>query len=351
MSPIVGIRYKCSVRANYDLCEKCEERLQPLKYAMVKIRDPKIVPVQMICQYPDAPNNQEPAPKKDEKPQEAQVFLAKSSVRAILRSKCDQHPATQQLKKVAGETFSLQWSFINSGDTAWPSDVKFIQVNGDVLTTSTDIVASPVQPQSPLKFNQTITCPEKPGLYSGFFRLAHGPDSIEFGEKVYVDLLVEEPPKKEPEVDNKKMLLLRSQQMVDKFEQNEGLNQSFEIDSVKSKSDEEVDEDKDKAEIEESSLKEGAQKLATEMGTLSFLDKQEEKKIDDVKVSALNESEMLKIEYVQKLDSASYGPQYKQNLLNLMNMGFYNFNDNLELLQKNFNNLEIACTKLFENNN
>jgi len=80
-----------------------------------------------------------------------------------------------------------------------------------------------------MTFTQKITCPDKPGLYSGFFRLAHGSDSIEFGEKVYIDLLVEE-----PEAENKKQLLLRSQQMVEKFEMNEGLNQSFEIDSVKS---------------------------------------------------------------------------------------------------------------------
>jgi len=33
-----------------------------------------------------------------------------------------------------------------------------------------------------------------------------------------------------------------------------------------------------------------------------------------------------------------------------MNMGFFDFDANLELLQKNFNNLEIACTKLFEGN-
>jgi len=95
MTPIVGIRYKCSVRQNYDLCEKCEERLQPLRYAMVKIRDPKNVPVQMICQYADVPEQRhQPAPaKSEEKPQEAKVFMAKSQVRAILRSKVQEHPA------------------------------------------------------------------------------------------------------------------------------------------------------------------------------------------------------------------------------------------------------------------
>ena len=28
IAPIVGIRYKCTVRKNYDLCAKCEDRLE-----------------------------------------------------------------------------------------------------------------------------------------------------------------------------------------------------------------------------------------------------------------------------------------------------------------------------------
>jgi len=39
MSPIVGPRYKCTVRSDYDLCEKCHGESDP-KFAMIKIRQP-----------------------------------------------------------------------------------------------------------------------------------------------------------------------------------------------------------------------------------------------------------------------------------------------------------------------
>jgi len=38
----------------------------------------------------------------------------------------------------------------------------------------------------------------------------------------------------------------------------------------------------------------------------------------------------------------------KPNLLELMNMGFVDFDKNLMLLEKNHNNLEIVCQKMFE---
>lgn len=41
--PIVGIRYKCSVRPDYDLCEKCEAKMDT-PYPMIKIREPKHAP-------------------------------------------------------------------------------------------------------------------------------------------------------------------------------------------------------------------------------------------------------------------------------------------------------------------
>lgn len=50
-NPITGIRYKCSFRPDFDLCEKCEAAgEQP--HPMIKIREPKHAPRAVVCQYP-----------------------------------------------------------------------------------------------------------------------------------------------------------------------------------------------------------------------------------------------------------------------------------------------------------
>jgi len=49
--PIKGIRYKCSVRPDYDLCEKCEASGKHSEHPMLKIRKPEHAPIGIMCQY------------------------------------------------------------------------------------------------------------------------------------------------------------------------------------------------------------------------------------------------------------------------------------------------------------
>jgi len=50
--PITGIRYKCSVRKNFDLCSQCEERLGG-EYAMLKLKEAGTAPEVMVTILPD----------------------------------------------------------------------------------------------------------------------------------------------------------------------------------------------------------------------------------------------------------------------------------------------------------
>jgi len=49
---IVGIRYKCTMREDYDICEKCEAKGVDSDYTFLKIRRPQQAPAKFVCKYP-----------------------------------------------------------------------------------------------------------------------------------------------------------------------------------------------------------------------------------------------------------------------------------------------------------
>ena len=57
-------------------------------------------------------------------------------------------------------------------------------------------------------------------------------------------------------------------------------------------------------------------------------------------------SDLEKVAYLQKLETVHYNKDFKDNLQNLMSMGFLDFAKNLQLLQENHNNLEPVLGKL-----
>jgi len=76
--------------------------------------------------------------------------------------------------------------------------------------------------------------PSKAGNYLAVLRLTHG-NNIEFGDKAILDLKVEKASEPEiiiPEVkkDDKSKAIERSEMMLDKFENNDKLEKSFELD-------------------------------------------------------------------------------------------------------------------------
>jgi len=47
---VIGCRYKCSVCQNFDFCEKCEElKAEEHGHSFIKIKNPSLAPVQIIC--------------------------------------------------------------------------------------------------------------------------------------------------------------------------------------------------------------------------------------------------------------------------------------------------------------
>ena len=59
VSQITGIRYKCTQRDNYNICEHCEAKLgADSQFSFIKIRRPGTEPVKLICMYNRVPQTQ-----------------------------------------------------------------------------------------------------------------------------------------------------------------------------------------------------------------------------------------------------------------------------------------------------
>jgi hypothetical protein len=48
------------------------------------------------------------------------------------------------------------------------------------------------------------------------------------------------------------------------------------------------------------------------------------------------------------MEKAKFDPNYRENLISMMNMGFFDFKKNLQLLQKHFNNLALVMSHVLE---
>jgi hypothetical protein len=62
-SPIVGVRYKCSVCQNFDFCEKCEEKATH-PHAFIKLNNPDIFPISIITAIEDENEAQQEQPQR-----------------------------------------------------------------------------------------------------------------------------------------------------------------------------------------------------------------------------------------------------------------------------------------------
>jgi hypothetical protein len=174
MCPIKGIRYMCSVRANFDICESCEASGAYNQYSMLKIRKPEFAPAKLICQYKNVQMNesvpsqiclvkQDPPAQKEAPPTKAKN--PRFQARFVKESVFDKHEVAPCAE------FTKTWVFRNDGETAWPIDVQFLQSTGD------DIGAKPVQigyeVQAETNCEVTVMCkaPEQEGRYTAYFRM------------------------------------------------------------------------------------------------------------------------------------------------------------------------------------
>lgn len=163
----------------------------------------------------------------------------------------------------------------------------------------------------------------------------------------------------EEKVSDKEIAMMRSQQMLEKFEQDDQIEKSFEIEadavSVESNEidiidDEPVIQEEPAQEIQVNQAPEESKVLIQQKAQelIEDLDVDKEVEAPQLGVSMVDDADTARIVYIEKVSGNNYNQMLKNNLLELMNMGFIEFDKNLMLLEKNHNNLELVCSKILE---
>jgi len=196
-SPIVGIRYKCTVCPDYDLCAKCEaDNKHPSSHIMLKFKRPMTQPFRFVpqgafrhfvrgqpsrCSQPYSPA----AVKMKKK-----IFKSGKEKHKALFVKDITVPDGTPLK--AGSTILKTWRMKNNGDTPWPEDTNLQFVAGTAAPVNSNPVEShPIAltpPGNEADISVLIKVPEEAGRHTGYYRLSTGKKK-RFGNRVWVDVL------------------------------------------------------------------------------------------------------------------------------------------------------------------
>lgn len=171
-SPITGVRFKCIVCHNFDLCSKCEEaNVHDIKHPLLKIKVPRgdaaVSPV-----------------RGGRRANKCRRSFAKfvEDITIPDRSNC-----------APGEVKHKVWKLQNVGSQDWPAGYKLACISGeDVIDVNSREVALPVVPSgSEFEVKVQINVPKTPGRYVSNFKLVNA-DGEKFGPKVWLDFYVPE---------------------------------------------------------------------------------------------------------------------------------------------------------------
>lgn len=193
--PISGIRFKCTVCDNYDLCERCEAKgvsVHDPTHPMVKIS----VPLRRgnfgggfggrACPY---------------KRMGGSFWNPKhfgNHARHHLARFVQDVTIPGGTIVPTGAKFTKIWRVRNEGEAAWPEETHLTFVGGDRMASQEAVrVAALPAPGQEVDVVVDMVAPSAPGRYTSYWKLA-GPYGERFGQRIWADITVESSP--EPSV-------------------------------------------------------------------------------------------------------------------------------------------------------
>jgi len=178
--PIRGLRFICTSCKDYNLCSSCESKNgHPLDHVLLKVK----VPLPSGSDFPSAfPKWVLPTPQREHPSMRPRAHFVRD---VTIADGSAWRPGQRVIKT---------WSLKNVGKICWPRGTKLVFVNGTIkpIENEEQPLIPLAAPGEVIDVSVKVQMPDKPGRYTGYYRLAYGPDATKFGHRIWLDVLVSE---------------------------------------------------------------------------------------------------------------------------------------------------------------
>lgn len=175
---IAGIRYKCSVCYDYDLCESCEAKgaaVHDLSHPLLKIATPI------------------PRPRRGGRCHEGRAWGNRwgRCQGGSTNARFVQHVTMDRSGSVIapGQKFVKIWKMRNEGTAPWSEHTALSFVGGDLLGAPRAVLVGSVPPGIEVDLSVDMVAPTVPGRYVSYWRLSNV-DGTNFGHRLWVEIVV-----------------------------------------------------------------------------------------------------------------------------------------------------------------
>jgi len=193
---VAGIRYKCTSCPDYDLCSACESKSGIHDTTHVFLKLPKPQSKSNCRRRPWASADGRKFGRQSFEKTTSQSSGSSNANATPVASKllarfvCDVTIEDGTVLK-PNQAFVKTWKLRNEGSCDWPNGTRLIFVGGDNLSKDSYVGVPALSPESSSEISVSMTTPELPGRYVGYWRLSTM-DGIRFGQRIWVDIIVED---------------------------------------------------------------------------------------------------------------------------------------------------------------